>query len=216
MASFLQDKNGNYHSPGTYLLVTFFGGVVSACVMGYITQSLEGLVAGFFLYYIIKFIVKALIKQNKKEKEEAEQLQKAEEARDIALKKSSSKVENIQRYNDSVLAAYNNNGKTITPMLNTLDFKGTGTEATVTMGTFFIPKDVTKIIAPYAIDYCYNATEKGYKLVVIKNGQIEKSVSQEEVLRMNTIDVQENDIISLELTLTDGGFKGALGIAYIN
>lgn len=215
MASFFQDKNGDYHSSGSFLLITFFGGIVSAFVMGYITQSLEGAVSGFILYYVIKFIAKALIKQNKKEKEEAEQLRKAEEARDIALKKSSNKVESIKRYNESVLVAYNNNGKTITPMLNTLNFKGTGTEATVTMGTFFIPKDVTKIIAPYSIDFCYDATEKGYKLAVRKNGQIEKSMSQEEVLRMNTIDVQENDIISIELTLTDGGYKGTLGIAYV-
>lgn len=216
MASFFQDKNGNYHTSGSYLLVTFFGGVVSAFVLGFLTESLEGGIAGFFLYYVVKFIVKYLIKSNKEQKEQEDQLRKEKEARDIALEKSAGKVENINSYNDSVLATYKNNNKTLTPILNTLDFQGTGTANTVIMGTFFIPKDVTKIIVPYSTDYHYFATEKGYKLIIRKNGQIEKSQSQEEVVRMNTIDVQENDIISIELALTDGGFKGDLGIAYIN
>lgn len=202
MASYFQDKHGSYHTPGTFLIVTFLGGVISAIVLWYITQSIAGGIFGFIAYYVIKFAVKSAMNTKKNEKEAK-----------IAQEKSVNKVEGIASYNRSVTEAFKNNGKTITPKVNNLDFHGTGKESTVTMGTFFIPKDVTKIIVPYYTSVNFLAAR--YKLVIRKNGQIERSTSGEEMIRMVTIDVKENDIISLELTLSDGGFKGDFGIAYI-
>ena len=203
MSSFLRDKYGNYHTEGTFLLITFFGGIVCGCIVGAIawacTQDFDSTVSaaieGFFGYYVVKLIIKFLIKKKKEEVAEVEQ---------------TNRWTAVKEYNKTLLKSITDAGQTLSDLEG--DTFNLGKNAGKAVGTFIVPSGVKKLVAvTYSSIQWSGYTGDTTRIEVLINGKsVFSQKANNDTFRLAIYNVSEGDIVTFWVKTGDGTISGQL------
>lgn len=213
MSSYLRDKYGNYHTEGTYLFITFFGGIVAAIVVGAIvyassgdiSAALDSTLFGFFGYYILKFLIKIIIKCNREAA--AEEKDKEE---------STNRWNALKEYNNVLQKSLTDAGQTLTELYG--DNFSLGNNAGKAVGTFVVPSGVRKIAAVGYKSIQWSAFSNDSTVIeILVNGKtVFSRKASADTFRLALYNVNDGDIVTLWVKTGDGTINGQLICYFVN